>query len=333
MPMPETMRAVVHAGNAPLRVETVPLPAPGPGEILIKVAAAGVNRPDLMQRAGLYPPPPGAPATMGLEASGTVAACGAGVSRWTVGDQVTALLPGGGYAEYALAPEGSALPVPAGLSMEEAAGLPETVLTVWANVFEAGALKPGERFLVHGGASGIGTTAIQMAAAHGAQVYATAGDAEKVALCEKLGAARAINYRTEDFESVLRGEGGVDVILDMVAGPYIQKNIDILNDGGRCVFIAFLQGPTAQLNLMRLLLKRITLTGSTLRSRPVAEKARLAAAVEANVWPWISAGKVKPVIDAVFPLDRAEEAHARMTAGTHAGKIILTPRTGLLLNV
>lgn len=325
MPLPETMRAVVHAASAPLRVDTMPTPVPGPGEILIKVAAAGVNRPDLMQRAGLYPPPPGAPATMGLEASGTVAACGAGVSRWRVGDQVTALLPGGGYAEYALAPEGSALPVPAGLTMEEAAGLPETVFTVWANVFEAAALKPWERFLVHGGTSGIGTTAIQMAAAHGAKVYATAGDAEKVALCEKLGAARGINYRTEDFESVIRGEGGVDVILDMVAGPYIQKNIDILNDGGRCVFIAFLQGPAAQLNLMRLLLKRITLTGSTLRSRPVAEKARLARAVEAHAWPWISAGKVKPVIDEVFPLERAEEAHARMTAGTHAGKIILSP--------
>ncbi len=325
MNAPETMRAVVHGAGAPLRIETIATPHPGAGEILIKVAAAGVNRPDLMQRAGLYPPPPGAPVTMGLEVAGEVAGVGAGVSRWKPGDKVTALLGGGGYAEYALAHEGSALPIPGKLSMEEAAGLPETVFTVWANVFESGALKPGESFLVHGGASGIGTTAIQMAAAHGAKVFATAGDAEKVALCEKLGATRGINYKTEDFEAVLRGEGGVDVILDMVAGPYIQKNIDILNDGGRCVFIAFLQGPTAQLNLMRLLLKRITLTGSTLRSRPVAEKARLAAAVEAHVWPWIAAGKVKPVIDEVFPLDRAEEAHARMTAGTHAGKIILTP--------
>ena len=325
MTVPETMRAVVHGAGAPLRLERLPTPTPGVGEILIRVAAAGVNRPDLMQRAGLYPPPPGAPATMGLEAAGEVAAVGAGVTRWKAGDRVTALLGGGGYAEYALAPEGSALPVPDGLSMAEAAGLPETVFTVWANVFESGALQPGEKFLVHGGASGIGTTAIQMAAAHGAVVYATAGDAEKVALCEKLGAARGINYKTEDFEAVLRGEGGVDVILDMVGGPYIQKNIDILNDHGRCVMIAFLQGPAAELNLMRLLLKRIVLTGSTLRSRPVAEKARLARAVETQVWPWIAAGKVKPVIDQVFPLDRAEEAHARMTAGTHAGKIILTP--------
>lgn len=325
MTTPDTMRAVVHSVGEPLRVGTITTPAPGPGDILIKVEAAGVNRPDLMQRAGLYPPPAGAPATMGLEAAGVVAAVGAGVSRWKAGDAVTALLPGGGYAEYALAPEGSALPVPAGVSMEEAAGLPETVFTVWANVFEAGALKPGEKFLVHGGASGIGTAAIQMAVALGAESYATAGDAEKVALCQSLGATRAINYRTEDFESVLRGVGGMDVILDMVGGPYIQKNIDILNDHGRLVMIAFLQGPTAQLNLMRLLLKRITLTGSTLRSRPVEEKARIAKAVEANVWPWIAAGKVKTVIDQVFPLAEAEAAHARMTAGAHAGKIILKP--------
>jgi putative PIG3 family NAD(P)H quinone oxidoreductase len=325
MTTPETMRAVAHSVGEPLRVGTMPTPTPGPGEILIKVAAAGVNRPDLMQRAGLYPPPPGAPATMGLEAAGTVAATGPGVSRWKIGDAVTALLAGGGYADYALAPEGSALPIPKEISPEAAAGLPETVFTVWANVFEAGALKPGERFLVHGGASGIGTAAIQMAVAHGATAYATAGDAGKVALCEQLGATRAINYRTEDFESVLRGAGGADVILDMVGGPYMQKNIDVMNDGGRLVMIAFLQGPTAQLNLMRLLLKRLTLTGSTLRSRPVAEKARIAAAVETHVWPWIAAGKVKTVIDAVFPLAEAEAAHARMTAGAHAGKIILTP--------
>jgi len=294
--------------------------------VLIQVAAAGVNRPDLVQRSGLYPPPPGAPQTMGLEVAGTIVATGAAVTRWKTGDAVVALLGGGGYAEYTLAHEGSVLPVPKGLSMEEAAGLPETVFTVWANVFESGALKPSERFLVHGGASGIGTTAIQMARAHGAVVFATAGDAEKVALCEKLGATRAINYKTEDFESVLRGDGGVDVILDMVAGPYVQKNIDILNEGGRCVLIAFLLGPTApQLNIMRIMLKRLTLTGSTLRARPLAEKARLAAAVEKNVWPWIESGKVKTVIDAVFPLAEAEAAQARMTAGANAGKIILTP--------
>jgi NADPH:quinone reductase len=326
MNAPKTMRAVVHAPGEPLRIGEIATPAPGPHEILIKVAAAGVNRPDLMQRAGLYPPPPGAPVTMGLEVAGTVTATGSAVTRWREGDAVTALLGGGGYAEYALADEGSALRTPKGVSMEEAAGLPETVFTVWANVFEAGALKPGETFLVHGGASGIGTAAIQMAKAHGARVFATAGDAAKVALCERLGAERGINYKTEDFESVLRGAGGVDVILDMVAGPYTQKNLDILNDGGRCVLIAFLQGPTVpNLNLMRILLKRLTLTGSTLRSRPLPEKARLAAAVEKHVWPWIEAGKVKTVIDHVFALDDAEAAHARMTAGVNAGKIILKP--------
>ena len=325
MNAPTSMRAVVHGETAPLRLETIPTPQPGAGEILIKMAAAGVNRPDLMQRAGLYPPPPGAPATMGLEVAGEVAAVGPNVSRWKPGDKVCALLGGGGYADYALAPEGSALPIPGGLSMEEAAGLPETVFTVWANVFESGALKPGESFLVHGGASGIGTTAIQMAVAYGAKVYATAGDAEKVALCEKLGATRSINYKTEDFEAVIRDAGGVDVILDMVAGPYVQKNIDILNDNGRCVLIAFLQGPQVQLNLLRIMLKKITLTGSTLRSRPVAEKARLAAAVEKNVWPWIAEGKVRPIIDRVFPLAEAELAHARLTGGAHAGKIIFRP--------
>lgn len=325
MNAPKTMRAVVHSSGEPLKLGELDTPVPGPSDILIKVAAAGVNRPDLVQRSGLYPPPPGAPQTMGLEVAGTVVAAGSAVTRWREGDEVVALLGGGGYADYALAHEGSALRVPKGLSMEEAAGLPETVFTVWANVFESGALKAGENFLVHGGASGIGTTAIQMAKAHGAKVFATAGDAEKVGLCEKLGADRAINYKTEDFESVVRGLGGADVVLDMVAGPYVQKNLDILNDGGRAVLIAFLQGPTAQLNLMRIMLKRLTLTGSTLRSRPLGEKARLAAEVEKHVWPWIESGKVKTVVDAVFPLADAEAAQARMTAGTNAGKIILKP--------
>lgn len=329
MNAPKTMRAVIHASaggfGEPLKLGELETPVPGPNDILIKVAAAGVNRPDLVQRSGLYPPPPGAPQTMGLEVAGTVVAAGAAVTRWRAGDEVVALLGGGGYADYALAHEGSALRVPKGLSMEEAAGLPETVFTVWANVFESGALKAGENFLVHGGASGIGTTAIQMAKAHGAKVFATAGDAEKVALCERLGADRAINYKTEDFESVVRGLGGADVVLDMVAGPYVQKNLDILNDGGRAVLIAFLQGPTAQLNLMRIMLKRLTLTGSTLRSRSLAEKARLAGEVEKHVWPWIESGKVKTVVDAVFPLADAEAAQARMSAGTNAGKIILKP--------
>ncbi|ANP47086.1 NAD(P)H-quinone oxidoreductase [Candidatus Viadribacter manganicus] len=318
------MRRVMHGPDKPLSLVSDDVPKPGNHEILVRVEAAGVNRPDLMQRAGLYPPPPGAPVTLGLEAAGEVVEVGSGVTRWHVGDKVTALLAGGGYAEYALAHEGAALPIPAGLSMIEAAALPETVMTVWANVFESAALKPNETLLVHGGASGIGTTAIQMARAFGARVFATAGDAEKVKLCEKLGAHRGINYRTEDFETVVRDLGGADVVLDMVGGPYIQKNLDVLNDQGRVVMIAFLQGPTAQLNLMRLMLKRLTLTGSTLRSRSVEEKARIAAQVERNVWPWIAAGRVRPVIDSTFTLSEAEAAHARLQAGSHAGKIILT---------
>lgn len=324
MTIPATMSAILHDGSTPLSLGQLPTPRPGPGEILIKVAAAGVNRPDLLQRSGLYPPPPGAPATLGLEAAGEIVALGDGVSRWRLGDQVTALLPGGGYAEYALAPAGSALPVPPGLSLIEAASLPETVFTVWANVFEACRLQPGERFLVHGGASGIGVTAIQMAKAHGAEVFATAGDDAKTRLCESLGASRAINYKSEDFEAVLKSIGGVDVILDMVAGPYIQKNINSLKDHGRLCFIAFLQGPSAQIDFMRVMLKRLTVTGSTLRARPTAEKARIAAAVEANVWPWIAQGKLRPVIDATFPLADAQAAQARMQAGLNAGKIVLT---------
>ena len=317
------MRKIIHGSDQPLTLAVVARPEPGRGEVLIRVAAAGVNRPDLMQRAGLYPPPPGAPETLGLEVSGVIESVGAGVTRWHEGDEVCALLAGGGYATHAIAQEGSVLPVPKGVSLIEAAALPETVFTVWANVFEAAALKPSETLLVHGGASGIGTTAIQMARAHGARVFATAGDDAKVKLCEKLGAARGINYRTEDFETVLRDEGGADVVLDMVGGPYVQKNLDLLNDRGRCVMIAFLKGPHAELNLMRLMLKRLTLTGSTLRSRSVEEKARIASEVERVVWPWIAAGKVKPVIDNTFPLADAEQAHARLQSGAHAGKIIL----------
>ncbi|MBI1188798.1 MAG: zinc-binding dehydrogenase [Alphaproteobacteria bacterium] len=322
--MSDAMRAVAHAPGAPLTLTELPRPAPGGGEILIRVRAAGVNRPDLIQRAGLYPPPPGAPDTLGLEVAGEVAAIGAGVARWKPGDRVCALLGGGGYAEYAMAHEGSVLPMPQTLSFTEAAALPETVFTVWANVFESGALKSGEAFLVHGGASGIGTTAIQMAHAAGATVYATAGDAEKTALCERLGARRAINYKTEDFEAVLKEAGGVDVILDMVGAPYLQKNLNILNDRGRLVYIAFLQGSKGEVDLMRIMLKRLAITGSTLRARPLAEKARLAREVEAHVWPWIAEGKLKPAIDSTFPLVDAEAAHARMQAGTHAGKIVLT---------
>lgn len=320
----QTMRKIDHAPDQPLKLVEAPTPKPGPHEILIRVAAAGINRPDLMQRAGLYPPPPGAPSTLGLEVSGEVVEAGPGVTRWHVGDKVAALLSGGGYAEYAVAHEGSALPIPYSTSLIEAAALPETVFTVWANVFETGALKRGEALLVHGGASGIGTTAIQMAKAHGARVFATAGDDAKCKLCEKLGADRAINYRSADFEDVVRAAGGADVVLDMVGGPYVQKNLNLLNDLGRCIMIAFLQGPHAEINLMRLMLKRLTLTGSTLRSRSNEEKARIASEVERVVWPWIATGQVKPVIDSTFPLSEADAAHARLQSGAHAGKIVLT---------
>ncbi|MEZ5957304.1 MAG: NAD(P)H-quinone oxidoreductase [Hyphomonadaceae bacterium] len=321
---PSTMKRVSHAPDKPLSLVTDDVPKVSDHEILIRVEAAGVNRPDLIQRAGLYPPPPGASQVLGLEVAGEVVEVGHGVSRWHVGDKVCALLGGGGYAEYATAHEGSALPIPSGLSITEAAALPETVFTVWANVFESGALKQTDTLLVHGGASGIGTTAIQMAKAYGARVLATAGDTEKQKLCEKLGAERCINYRTEDWEAVVRDLGGADVVLDMVGGPYVQKNLDILKDQGRIVMIAFLQGPTAQLNLMRLMLKRLTLTGSTLRSRSAEEKARIAREVERHVWPWIAAGRVRPVIDSTFPLAEAEQAHARLQGGAHAGKIVLT---------
>jgi len=317
------LRKIIHGPDTPLSLAVVARPEPGRGEILIRVAAAGVNRPDLMQRAGLYPPPAGAPDTLGLEVSGVVEAVGAGVTRWHEGSEVTALLSGGGYATYAIAHESCALPIPKGVTLTEAAALPEATFTVWANVFEAGALKRGETLLVHGGASGIGTTAIQMAKAHGARVITTAGDPAKVKLCEKLGADVAINYRTDDFETVVRYSGGADVILDMVGGPYVQKNLNVLNDHGRCVMIAFLQGPHADLNLMRLMVKRLTLTGSTLRSRPIEEKARIAREVERVVWPWIEAGKVKPVIDSTFPLAEAEQAHQRLQGGGHAGKVVL----------
>jgi len=318
------MQRVAHAPDKPLTLVEDEVPRPGPHEVLIRIAAAGVNRPDIAQRAGLYPPPPGASATLGLEAAGEIVELGAGVTRWHVGDQVAALLAGGGYAQFATAHEGALLPIPRGLSLIEAAALPETVMTVWANVFETAALQRGETLLVHGGASGIGTTAIQMAKAHGARVIVTAGDDAKCKACEKLGADHAINYRTEDFETVVRELGGADVVLDMVGGPYVQKNLNLLNDRGRCVMIAFQQGPHAEVNLMRLMLKRLTLTGSTLRSRPVEEKARIAREVERMVWPWVEAGKVKPLIDSTFTLNEAEAAHARLQAGAHIGKIVLT---------
>ncbi len=324
--MDQTMRAVTApepGGPDALKLIDRPVPKPGEGEVLIRVAAAGVNRPDAIQREGKYPPPPGAPDILGLEVSGHVAALGPNVAGLSEGDAVCALLSGGGYADYAVAHAGSVLPAPDGVSLLHAAGLPETVFTVWTNVFERGRLAAGETLLVHGGASGIGTTAIQLAAAHGARILATAGTDEKCRACERLGAARGINYRTEDFSEIVRAEGGADVVLDMVGAPYTQRNLDVLKDDGRLVQIAFLQGSKTELDLMRLMLKRLTLTGSTLRARPAGEKARLAAAVRENVWPLISGGAFAPVVDSVFPLAEAADAHRRLDAPDHAGKILL----------
>ncbi len=318
------MKAIKSVVGEPLRIVEMDQPVAGPGQVLIRVAAAGVNRPDLIQRAGRYPPPPGAPETLGLEVAGWIEATGDGVSQWKPGDRVCALLPGGGYAQYALAHEGSVLPLPGDLNFTEAAGLPETVLTVWNNVFEMGRLQPGETFLVHGGASGIGTTAIQITAAWGANVFATAGSDEKCRLCERLGAVRGVNYRTEDFESIVRAAGGADLILDMVGAPYFDKNLNTLNDLGRLAYIAFLHGSKVEGDFTRVMMKRLTITGSTLRIRTDAYKARLAEGVRTHVWPMIASGRFKPLIDGVFPLEEANAAHLRMESGDHVGKIILS---------
>ena len=309
-----------------LKPLTMPTPAPGAGEVLIKVAAAGVNRPDVLQRIGAYPPPPGASEIPGLEVAGEVVALGEGASLWKTGDKVCALVAGGGYAEYCSVHETNALPVPDGLTMAEAAGVPETFFTVWTNVFERGALKPGESLLVHGGSSGIGTTAIQIASQLGSTVYTTAGSADKCAACEELGAERAINYREEDFVEVLKqatGKKGIDVILDMVGGDYIQRNIKAAARDGRIVNIAYLNGSKAEVDFMMVMLKRLTLTGSTLRIRSPAEKAAIADALRKTVWPLIEAGKVKPQLFKTFPLAQADKAHALMETSTHIGKIVL----------
>ena len=327
--LPERMQVIaIHGAGGPevLAAETRPVPRPGAGEILIRVAASGVNRPDIFQRQGYYAPPPGASDLPGLEVAGTVVALGSGVTQHALGDAVTALLPGGGYAEYALAPAGSALPVPAGLTLVEAAALPETVLTVWHNVFERGALKPGETLLVHGGSSGIGTTAIQLAAARGVHVIATCGSADKAEACLKLGAAKAINYRTEDFvaATLAATEGrGADVILDMVGGDYIARNMEAAAEDGRIVQIAFLQGSKVEIDAQLLMRRRLTWTGSTLRARPAAFKAELAATVQREVWPMIADGAMRPLIDSTFPLAEAAEAHRRMESSGHVGKIML----------
>ena len=314
-------------GPEVLQPTEVPVPRPGPTEVLIRVAAAGVHRPDLMQREGKYPPPPGASDIPGLEVSGTITARGVSVERWREGDSVCALVSGGGYAEYCVAPEGQCLPIPAKLDPVSAGGVPEAIFTVWTNVFERGRLRHGESLLVHGGSSGVGTIAIQMAHAFGARVFATAGSAEKCRACEQLGAERAINYRSEDFGAVIMQvtDGrGVDVILDIVGGPYFARNLASLALEGRLVQIAVLHGATAEINLVRLLRQRLTITGSTLRARTVEEKSSIASVLEREVWPLLEAGRIRPVIHSKVPLTQAAEAHRLMESGSHIGKILLT---------
>lgn len=326
MNLPETMRAVEitkPGGPEVLALCTRPVPVPGAGQILIEVAYAGVNRPDALQRAGAYAPPASASPLPGLEAAGRVAAIGPGVSEWQVGDAVCALLPGGGYADYVVTPATHALPVPKGMGLREAACLPETFFTVWTNVFMRGALRAGERFLVHGGTSGIGTTAIQLAHAFGARVFTTAGSDEKCAVCLRLGAERAINYRTDDFVDVVLAEGGADLILDMVGGDYLPRNVKALADDGRLVQIAFLSGPKIELNFAQVMARRLTITGSTLRPQSDLAKARIAQDLRKQVWPLLDAGRVAPVMDAEYPLAEAAEAHRRIESAGHIGKIVL----------
>lgn len=299
-------------------------PIPGAGQVLVKVVAAGVNRPDVMQRKGAYPPPVGASATPGLEIAGHVVALGEDVSRWRIGDEICALVPGGGYAEYCLAAADNCLPVPAGMTLTEAAALPETFFTVWTNVFGGGALKAGETFLVHGGTSGIGSTAIMLAKAFGAKVIATAGSDAKCEACRAFGADIAINYRTADFVTVMKEQGhAADVILDMVGGSYVGRNLKAAAMHGRIVQIAFQEGSRVEADLLPVMVKRLTYTGSTLRPRSVAEKAEIARALEAKVWPLLAQGRCRPTIHAVYPLEKAWEAHALMESSTHVGKIVL----------
>lgn len=318
-------RIIVEGGKGPaeaLRPETAPIPVAGEGDVLIRVRAAGVNRPDLLQRMGFYNPPPGASDTMGLEVAGEVVKA---AGRWKEGDLVCALLAGGGYAEYAAVDARHALPIPAGLDFVQAAGLPETVFTVFANVFEHGALKAGETLLIHGATSGIGVTAIQMGKAAGAKVIATGRGADKAAEARRLGADVAIDATAEDFEAICKAEGGVDVVLDMVGASYFARNLEALKQGGRIVYIASLGGTTLEVPVLKVMQKQAVITGSTLRPRSADEKARLAAEVERVVWPWIAAGKLKTVVDATFPLVEAAKAHAHLEAGAHVGKVVLVP--------
>ncbi|MFP4045272.1 MAG: NAD(P)H-quinone oxidoreductase [Rhodosalinus sp.] len=326
-----TMRAVEISepgGPEVLRPVERPVPDPGQGQVLIRVAYAGVNRPDALQRAGAYAAPAGASDLPGLEASGEIVAVGPGVDDRAVGDRVCALLPGGGYAEYVVTPAAHCLPVPQGMALKEAACLPETFFTVWSNVFMRGGLEAGERFLVHGGSSGIGTTAIQLGHAFGARVFATAGSDEKCVACLNLGAERAINYRSEDFVEVLKAEGGANLILDMVGGDYIARNLRALAEEGRLVQIAFLQGSKAEINFAPVMLKRQTITGTTLRPQSDLAKARIAASLREHVWPLLEAGRIGPVMDSEFALEDAAEAHARMESSAHIGKIVLRASGG-----
>lgn len=324
--MSDAMRAIeITAPGRPdvLQLTEVPIPQPGHGEVLVRLAYVGVNRPDALQRAGLYNPPPTASPLPGLEGAGIIAAVGPGVTEWAEGDKVCALFPGGAYAEYALTPAAHCLPIPEDMPLREAACLPETYFTVWSNVFERGGLKAGERFLVHGGSSGIGTTAIQLAEVFGARVFATAGSEAKCAACLQLGAERAINYKEEDFVETLRKEGGANVILDMVGGEYIPRNLRALDEDGRLVQIAFLQGPKVEVNFAFLMTRRLTMTGSTLRPQSDLEKARIAGELREKVWPLLDAGRIAPVMDKEFALEDAAAAHSRMEAGEHIGKIVL----------
>ncbi len=327
--LPELMTSIEitePGGPEKLAPTRRPVPQPAAGEVLIQVAAAGVNRPDCLQRQGSYPPPPGASDLPGLEVAGAVVALGEGVVDWNIGDEVCALLTGGGYAEYCVAPAPQCLPVPTGLTVEQAAALPETLFTVWSNVFDRARLQPGESLLVHGGTSGICTTAIQLAKALGSRVFATVGGSEKVQPCLDLGAERVINYREEDFVQAIKEittNKGVDVILDMVGGDYVQRNLSALAVEGRLVFIAFLRGAKVELNLAPVMMKRLTITGSTLRARPVAHKAPIAQALRETVWPLLASGAIRPLIDRVFPLTEAAAAHALMESNRHVGKLLL----------
>ncbi|MEL6664553.1 MAG: NAD(P)H-quinone oxidoreductase [Pseudomonadota bacterium] len=323
--MGETMWAVVVEDDQPLKLGDIEKPSCGPNDVLVEVMTAGLNRADLVQRKGLYPPPPGASQIMGLECSGTIVAVGADVSGWSVGDRVCGLMAGGGYAEYAVIDQGSLFKIPDGMSFDEAGALPEVMMTVWANIFDRCQFKAGEAVLIHGGTSGIGTMAIQMLKTAGAsKIMITAGSADKCDRAKALGADIAINYRKEDFEQIVRDAGGADIILDMVGGGYVQKNISAAKVGGRIVNIAYMQGSQVNVNLMPLMLKRLVLTGTTLRARPNADKQRIRDAILADFWPAVLSGGIKPVIDTTYPFDQAEAAQAHMAKGGHVGKILLS---------